>query len=139
CKRFIAVHPGPRCAKSSASLRQPVAHGNRSCRAVSTCPIVQKSRCLRVFRIGLFSLLLLSAAVAAAQPPTDEATAIGRYFEGLRQRGLFDLAEGEALRRLDEKPAPAAHARLVAELARTFTEHAKYVTGREQADLWARA
>ncbi|MGC1275673.1 MAG: tetratricopeptide repeat protein [Planctomycetaceae bacterium] len=79
-------------------------------------------------------LLLTTATTAFAAP-----SAIERYFEGLRQRGMFDLAEGEALRRLGSDPPPESRARLVAELARTFVEHAKYAEGREQADLWKRA
>ena len=81
---------------------------------------------------------LLTLGVAATAVADDLPTA--RYFAGLRQRGMLDLAEGEALRRL---AAPATDENeqltLVAELARTFAEHAKYAEGREQADLWKRA
>lgn len=79
-------------------------------------------------------LLIATTTTAYAEP-----SAIERYFDGLRQRGMFDLAEGEALRRLGGDPPPEVHAQLVAELARTFVEHAKYAEGREQADLWERA
>jgi len=79
-------------------------------------------------------MLSVVATAVADESPT------ARYFAGLRQRGMLDLAEGEALRRL---AAPTidenVQLTLVAELARTFTEHAKYAEGREQADLWTRA
>jgi hypothetical protein len=78
--------------------------------------------------------------LALAAPVRAEAGPFERYFGGLRQRGLFDLAEGEALRRLaTPRLAVEEKAPLVGELARTFAEHAKYVEGREQADLWDRA
>jgi hypothetical protein len=88
-----------------------------------------------VRRLLTFLLLAIASTSAASEPPATKS-----YFSGLRQRGLFDLAEGEALRRLNL--AAGSHderALLVSELARTFAEHAKYVEGREQADLWSRA
>lgn len=81
-----------------------------------------------------FSFLALTLAAAAAQPSPAE-----RYFDGLRSRGLFDLAESEALRRLAHKPSVDEQATLVMELARTFAEHAKYADGAEQAELADRA
>lgn len=81
---------------------------------------------------------LLTLSVAATAIAVESPTA--RYFAGLRQRGMLDLAEGEALRRL---AAPTTSEQesltLVAQLARTFTEHARFAEGREQADLWKRA
>lgn len=78
--------------------------------------------------------VLLVTTTASAEPSVTE-----RYFGGLRQRGLFDLAEGEALRRLAAGPPVEERALLVAELARTFGEHAKYVDDPEQTDLAGRA
>ncbi len=89
---------------------------------------------LCVFRLFATILTLSWTTTALAAP-----SAIERYFEGLQQRGLFDLAEGEALRRLEMKLSPSERAQFVAALAQTFTEHAKYVDAREQADLWQRA
>lgn len=80
-------------------------------------------------------ILFLNVATAYAGPSATE-----QYFAGLRQRGLFDLAEGEALRRLSQPDLLLdQQALLVAELARTFSEHAKYTTGQEQEDLWERS
>lgn len=78
--------------------------------------------------------LIFAAAAAGAEPSPAE-----RYFGGLRQRGLFDLGEGEALRRLDADPSVDERATLVVELARTFAEHAKYADDREQAEFADRA
>ena len=87
------------------------------------------------------SALLISAVVlfAGSNSAGAEASAVQRYYAGLRQRGLFDLAEGAALRQLASAVPAERRAVLAAELAITFAEHAKYLQGEEQADLWRRA
>ena len=68
----------------------------------------------------------------------DDVTA--KYFEQLRQRRLFSLAEGYCLRKLtDSNLSSIEEAEFTIELSRTFAEHAKYTIGDEQADLWQRA
>ena len=85
------------------------------------------------FSCGIL-LLLLGAAVLA------ETSATERYFQGLRERGLLDLAEGVLIRRLAAPDIPLAErAILTAELARTFGKHALFTQEKEQADLWRRA
>lgn len=68
----------------------------------------------------------------------DEATA--RYCEQLRQRRLFSLAEGYCLSRLEEGELTRGRRTLLTiELSRTFSEHARYTSGREQSELWRRS
>lgn len=63
-----------------------------------------------------------------------------RYFQGLRERRLFSVAEGYALRRLAEPGLPAiTRTELTIELSRTLAEHATYRTGQEQEELWRQA
>ena len=62
------------------------------------------------------------------------------YFEELRRRQLFDVAEGYCLRKLaDERLAVADRAEYTLELSRTFAEHAKFAEAKEADDLWQRA
>ncbi|MEX0725067.1 MAG: tetratricopeptide repeat protein [Planctomycetaceae bacterium] len=63
-----------------------------------------------------------------------------QYFEELRERRLFDIAEGFAIHRLSQPKLPLRlQWDLSRELAATFDEHARYTTGDEQTDLWQRA
>ncbi|QDV48118.1 tetratricopeptide repeat protein [Gimesia fumaroli] len=62
------------------------------------------------------------------------------YFEGLRQRHLFGIAEGYCLERLsEERLSDTERARYTLELARTLAAHAMVANGDEQAELWNRA
>ena len=68
----------------------------------------------------------------------DEVTT--RYFEQLRSRRMFSVAEGYCLQQLSRKNlSPARRALFTIELSKTLSEHAKYTAGAEQADLWKRA
>ena len=68
----------------------------------------------------------------------DDATS--RYFEELRRRRLFVLAESYCVDRLQqERLPPDTRAELTLELSRTFAEHAKFTTGEEQTEYWKRA
>ncbi|MCH7988445.1 MAG: tetratricopeptide repeat protein [Planctomycetes bacterium] len=93
-----------------------------------------KSLCLAVALAtasggGLCELTVLHA---------DEITT--RYFEQLRSRRMFNVAEGYCLQQLSRKNvSPARRALFVIELSKTLSEHAKYTAGAEQADLWKRA
>jgi hypothetical protein len=83
--------------------------------------------------------LALWFACRAALPAVAEESA-DRYFRGLRERGLFSVAEAYCLRRLGEPDLlPAEKAALTVELSRTFADHAAYRAGAEQAELWQRA
>lgn len=60
-----------------------------------------------------------------------------RYFQGLRERRLFSVAENYCLRRLsDPGVSSATRAELTIELSRTLAEHAAYRSGQEQEELW---
>ena len=68
----------------------------------------------------------------------DDVTA--RYFDGLRERRLFTLAEDYCRQRLSEELLPDdLRAQFTLELARTYTEHARFTAGEEQAALWSQA
>lgn len=93
----------------------------------------------------LVSLVVLAIGVGSgggvfAQPRTEQE-AIQQYFEGLRQRRLFSLAETVCLQRLNDRALdPAIRARYAVELSRTFSEHARYVGAfDEQAELLEQA
>ena len=59
------------------------------------------------------------------------------YFAQLRQRRLFSLAEGYCLSRLSEgKLSLGRRTQLTIELSRTLLEHARFTSGKEQAELW---
>lgn len=84
------------------------------------------------------ALVLCGLVVGTHATRADESQT--RYFEQLRRRGLFSLAEGYALARLAESPTPLARrTELVIELSRTLAEHAEFASHEQQAELWKRA
>lgn len=63
-----------------------------------------------------------------------------RYFDQLRQRGLFSLAEHAALSRLDDPLLlPDRRTELVIEYAKTLADHAGYVSPNQQTELLIQA
>lgn len=60
------------------------------------------------------------------------------FFDGLRSRKLFSLAENYSLRRLatPEKLSTEQRVAFTLELSRTLVEHAQHSTAGEQAELW---
>lgn len=83
-------------------------------------------------------MLLCIILPGGADARGDSKTA--KYFEALRKRRLFRLAEGIGSRHLRrERVPPALRGQIALELSRTYAEHAKYTLGTEQADLWERA
>ena len=75
---------------------------------------------------------------AASTTRADDDT--NRYFEQLRRRGLFRLAESVCYRELDRKDTtPAQQTQWTLELSRTLAAHAKYSAGKNRADLWKQA
>ena len=80
----------------------------------------------------------LVAALALNAVHADESHA--RYFEQLRRRGLYSLAEGYAINQLAETNTPLARrTELTIELSRTLAEHAEFASQEQQAELWKRA
>ena len=83
-------------------------------------------------------ILLLLICLATSSGMSDETHA--RYFEQLRQRGLYSLAEAEAIARLANANLSLADKSLFAiELSRTLTEHAGFVSDEQRDELWQRA
>lgn len=74
----------------------------------------------------------------AATGVADETHA--RYFEQLRRRGLYSLAEGYAISRLAQaNTPPSQRTELAIELSRTLAEHAGYASDQQRDELWKRA
>ncbi len=70
----------------------------------------------------------------------DEDSPSSRYFEQLRRRGFFLLAESHATSRLEDPLLPAAaRIDLAIELSRTFVAHALSASDDQQAKLWDKA
>lgn len=92
---------------------------------------------VRVF-LGIW--LAVTGAVVLGGPPSVESSLTEQYYQGLRRRGLLNLAEGALLRGLaDPEVSLEERETLTAELARTFAKHALLAQGAEQDDLWRRA
>lgn len=84
----------------------------------------------------LYFLVLISVSVNACF--ADDQTR--SYFEGLRQRHLFSIAEGYCLNHLAQpRLSDSDRARYTLELVRTLTAHAMVTEGAEQTELWKRA
>ncbi|QDT55347.1 hypothetical protein Pan44_33900 [Caulifigura coniformis] len=83
----------------------------------------------------------LAAMLAASWASGQEPSLTAAYFEGLRERGLFGVAERYGLDRRAELPAESAESvQLAVELSRTFAQHAWHsTTAEEQAFLRTRA
>ena len=82
-----------------------------------------------VVGIGLLPLVL------QAQSGSDPQTA--RYFQQLRQRRLFSVAEQLGLDRLaDPLLHPAERIQVSVELSKTYAEHARFTSGDEHNQYW---
>ena len=90
-----------------------------------------------------FQLLLLVGlwcGITVDLSADDDRDQLAGYFAQLRERRLFDVAEGYALRRLGEpRLSSAVRDVLTLELARTFSDHSRFTLGGEQSDLRKRA
>ncbi len=85
---------------------------------------------------GALGLLLIGFPIHRSSADDD----LSRYYDGLRQRGLYRLAESDGLRRLaDEQVTPQLRAELAIELSRTYALHATHRSGQERDELWNRA
>ena len=81
-------------------------------------------------------LLWWSVIVPAAEDPSRR----NDYFTGLRQRGLFSLAESVCLEELARDDLDGGdRLEFTLQLSRTLGEHAQVTAGDEQRDLWSRA
>jgi tetratricopeptide (TPR) repeat protein len=88
--------------------------------------------------LGSMALAIIVIGSSPGVATADEFSE--RYFNGLRTRRLFSVAEGYCLSRLaDETQTLVSRTELTLELSRTLAEHAKFVTGKEQDDLWQRS
>ncbi len=82
----------------------------------------------------LFVVTFVSVNLCAADDSTRS------YFDGLRQRHLFGIAEGYCLNQLAQpRISDQDRARYTLELARTLAAHAMIAAGDEQTELWNRA
>jgi tetratricopeptide (TPR) repeat protein len=82
--------------------------------------------------------LITAAAVQDIVLKADETHA--RYFEQLRSRSLFSLAEGYAIFRLSQSNlSPSLQTELTVELSRTLAEHACFLPEDQQQEFWRRA
>ncbi len=86
------------------------------------------------------ALIILLGAVlfTATLAPADELHR--KYFEGLRSRGLFLIAEDYVVSRFSEnRLLPDERASLTVELARTLTAHGEISSREERQELWREA
>ena len=94
--------------------------------------------CQRIIFALAASLLLGTWSPTTAAD--DEISRNDRYFEGLRQRGLFGLAESVCLEELARKDlTPSTRLDTTLQFSRTLVEHAQATGGTQQQDLWDRA
>lgn len=93
----------------------------------------------RLGRRGCVVALVLCSLVAGTHTTSADESQT-RYFDQLRRRGLFSLAESYALARLAEPTTPnARRVELAIELSRTLAEHAEFASHEQQEELWLRA
>ena len=86
---------------------------------------------------GFFLLLSLVAGVTTCRGEDDS---LALYFERLRERSLFSIAESYAVSRLGQSHLSASRrVDLTIELSRTLARHAEFATETQQQDLWKRA
>lgn len=87
---------------------------------------------------GVCAAVLITALVSPFRVAAQEGTA--RYFDQLRARGLFSIAESYAVSRLAQtRLAPARRIELAIELSRTLSRHAQFASPAQQKELWDRA
>ncbi|WP_145259611.1 tetratricopeptide repeat protein [Calycomorphotria hydatis] len=91
-----------------------------------------------VFHSTLRIICCLAVCLAVSAAHAQSVTSA--YFDGLRARGMFQLAESVALQRLSSNEmSEDERAEFVLELSRTLTAHAPHTAGDEQSDLYSRA
>ena len=86
----------------------------------------------------VWSTLAIVSCFTSGELVAEDPTS--RYFEQMRQRRLYGLAESEATSRLaDEKLDLDTQIQMTVELSRTLAEHAGYVPDDQRSELWQRA
>jgi tetratricopeptide (TPR) repeat protein len=98
------------------------------------------ARCFLVL-VTLLVQCCVTACVQKSAFAQESAEETVRYFDGLRQRRLFSLAESVCLGKLEDRSLSVNdRSSFTVELSRTFAEHARFVSGiDEQRDLLKRA
>jgi len=78
--------------------------------------------------------------IVSLAPSLRADSSLERYFEQLRRRGLFSVAETYAFTRLsDPMLQPRLRTELVIELSRTYAEHAAFAGPAQQDEFWQKA
>lgn len=99
----------------------------------SPAPILSHKYAHRWTRV-FFVVFFIANSVYSAESHTS------KYFEGLRQRHLFGIAEGYCLSRLAQpRLTDSDRARYSWELSKTLAAHAMVAQSAEQSELWTRA
>jgi len=84
--------------------------------------------------VALIALNLMTGVLSGAEE------SLPHYFEQLRQRGLFSIAESYAVSRRSQSNLPRARrVELTIELSRTLSRHAEFASELQQQELWKRA
>lgn len=95
---------------------------------------------LRITRLAAVLPAIVGAGALPCFGQSRDDHALAPYFQGLRERGLFRLAEAYCKRRLAHDELPdRLRTILTVELVATLTEHGESVVGAEQAELWHEA
>ena len=98
-------------------------------------PVGSGCRRLQISVICLGAILLSPVSSGLA---IDES--LGQYFDQLRQRGLYSIAESYAVARLSQDNlSKARRADFAIELSRTLVRHAESASANQQEELWNRA
>lgn len=103
---------------------------------------------LKLLCCGVFLILCLPGSVMGLQSgpaglqavSPDEQESLLQYFEGLRERRLYELIEVLCQRKLDDPELPETERLFYqVELARTYAEHAQQVPLQEAREYWSQA
>lgn len=100
--------------------------------------VSSKARCgifQRIFLLALACAGGVAPQLVRAQEVGDSYTV--RYFEQLRQRRLFSVAEQfGSVRMADPLLTPEESIQIAVELSKTYADHARHTSGEEQALYW---
>ena len=98
--------------------------------------------CCRISRSNLTICLIVIVGAFHSGPSICRAAdeSLGVYFEQLRVRGLFSIAESYAVSRLAQPNiARTRRIDLTIELSRTLAAHAEFASEQQQPELWKQA
>jgi len=92
----------------------------------------------RCCALSICLLLIFGWVASFTRASADDSLAV--YFDQLRQRGLFSIAESYAVARLAQPNiSKSRRVDLTIELSRTLATHAEFASEQQQQDLWTRA